>query len=139
MAKLDGLWSDGVFLEYRSISGEIIVGTERGVFKTRTVQRKAYEHRWNKENMVMVGGVPWKASPSEDSEEGIMPAVDIAMEMPEVEILWYPKEDKRPVPEDCTSEPKTSTGTGSRRIATGALQLCEGGRSSFTQTRVESG
>ena len=55
MAKLDSLWSDGVFLEYRSISGEIVVGIESGVFKTRTVRCKAYEHRWNKENMDMVG------------------------------------------------------------------------------------
>ena len=98
MAKLDSLWSDGVFLGYRSISGEIVVGTESGVFKTRTVQRKAYEHRWNKENMDMFGGVPWKVSPSEDSEEGIMPAVDIGMEMPEVEIPRAPVEDRRPVP-----------------------------------------
>ena len=87
-----------MFLGYRSISGEIVVGTESGVFKTRTVQRKAYEHRWNKENMDMVGGVPWKVSPSEDSEEGIMPAVDIGMEMPEVEIPRAPVEDRRPVP-----------------------------------------
>ena len=80
------------------LSGEIVVGTESGVFKTRTVQRKAYEHRWNKENMDMVGGVPRKVSPSEDSEEGIMPAVDIGMEMPEVKIHRAPKEDRRPVP-----------------------------------------
>ena len=98
MSKLDSLWSDGVFLVYRSIRGEIVVGTESGVFKTRTVQRKAYEHRWNKENMDMVGGVPWKVSPSEDSEEGIMLAVDIGMEMLEVEISWAPKEHRRPVP-----------------------------------------
>ena len=98
MAKLDSLWSDGVFLEYRSISGEIVVGTESGMFKTRTVQRKAYGHLWNKENMDMDGGVPWKVSPSKDSEEGIMPAVDMGMEMPEVEIPGAPKEDRRPVP-----------------------------------------
>ena len=46
----------------------------------------------------MVGGVPWKASSSEDSEEGIMRAVDIGMEMPEVEIPRAPREDRRPVP-----------------------------------------
>ena len=51
MAKLDSLWSDGVFLVYRSVSGEIVVGTESGVFKTRTVQRKAYDHRWHEQNM----------------------------------------------------------------------------------------
>ena len=96
MAELDSLWSDGVFLEYRSVVGEIVFGTESGVFKTRTVQRKAYEHRWHKQNMV--GGVPWEASTSVDSDEGIMPAVDIGMEMPEVDIPRVPKEDKGPVP-----------------------------------------
>ena len=89
MAKLDSLWSDGVFLGYRSVSGEIVVGTESGVFKTRTVQRKAYEHCWYKVNMDMVGGVPWKTSTSVDSEEGMMPAVDI--------VPRAPKEDKVPV------------------------------------------
>ena len=98
MATLDSLWSDGVFWEYRSVSGEIVVGTESGVFKTQTVQRKAYEHRWHEQNMDMVGGVPWKASTSVDSEEGIMPAVDIGVEMPEVDIPRVPKEDKGPVP-----------------------------------------
>ena len=43
--------------------------------------------------MDTVGGVPWKASTS-GSEEGIMPAVDIGMEMPEVYIPRVPKEDK---------------------------------------------
>ena len=66
-----------MFLGYRSVRGEIVVGTESGVFKTRTVQRKAYEHRWHEQNIDMVGGVPWKASTSVDIEEGIMPAVDI--------------------------------------------------------------
>ena len=46
----------------------------------------------------MVGGVPWRASTSADSEEGIMPAVDIGMEMPEIDIPRAPKEDKGPVP-----------------------------------------
>ena len=90
MAKQDSLWSDGVFLGYRSVSGEIVAGTESGVFKTRTGQRKAYEHRWHKQKMDMVGGVPWTASTSVDSEEGIMPAVDIGMEMPEVDIPRAP-------------------------------------------------
>ena len=97
MAKLDSLWSDGVFLGYRSISGEIVVDTRDGVFKTRTVQRKAYEHRWRKENLDMVGGVPWKPSPDGGEEEAIMPALDIGMEMPEVEILIVPTENHRPI------------------------------------------
>ena len=49
--------------------------------------------------MDMVGGALWKASTSVDSEEGMMPAVDIGMEMPEVDIPRVPKEDKGPVPQ----------------------------------------
>ena len=86
------------FLGNRSISGEVVVGTRDGVFKTRTVQRKAYEHRWAKENLDMVGGVPWKTSPDGGEEEAIMPAIDIGMEMPEVEIPTVPTEDQRPIP-----------------------------------------
>ena len=61
----------------RTAVGVRMAKLDSGVFKTRTVQRKAYEHRWHKQNIDMVGGVPWKASTSADSEEGIMPAVDI--------------------------------------------------------------
>ena len=42
----------------------------------------------------MVGRVPWTSA---DGEKGIMPAVDIGMEMPEVDIPRAPKEDKGPV------------------------------------------
>ena len=100
MAKLDSLWSDGVFLGYRSISGEVVVGTRDGVFKTRTVQRKAYEHRWRKEKF----GYGWRStvenitSPDGGEEEAIMPAIDIGMEMPEVEIPSVPTENQRPIP-----------------------------------------
>ena len=51
-----------IFLGYRSTSGEIIVGTERGVLRTRTVSRKPEEHRWKEENLDMVGGVPWQTT-----------------------------------------------------------------------------
>ena len=84
---------------YCSVSGEIVVGTESGVFKTRTVQRKAYDTPLAKtEHGYGWRRVPWKASTSVDSDEGIMPAVDVGMEMPEVDIPRVPKEDKGPVP-----------------------------------------
>ena len=34
------VWEDGIYLGIRGMSGEIIVGTKTGVWKTRTVQRK---------------------------------------------------------------------------------------------------
>ena len=52
MTKHDSLWSDVVFVGCRvDFSGEVVVGTRDGVFKTRTVQRKTYEHPWRKENL----------------------------------------------------------------------------------------
>ena len=83
LAKLDCQWEDGIFLGYRTTSGETIVGTTEGVFRTRTVQRKAEEQRWSERNLEMVGGVPWKTSPEQDSGEEVMPAIDMPMECQE--------------------------------------------------------
>ena len=44
---------------YRSMSGEVIVGTKDGVFKSRTIRRRALEHQWEKASLDMVGCVPW--------------------------------------------------------------------------------
>ena len=98
MAKLDSLWSDGVFLGYRSMSGEVIVGTKDGVFKSRTVRRRAFEHRWEKASLDMVGGVPWRTSPDRDEAEDVMPAVDVGLEMPEVDAEIPDAADRQPVP-----------------------------------------
>ena len=84
LTKLDSLWSDGVFLGYEAESVEMITGTAVGVFRKRTVKRKALEHRWHQRNLDFVGGVPWRVSPEQDEAEETVPAVDIGMEMPEV-------------------------------------------------------
>ena len=68
-----------------------------------------------------------------------MPAVDIGMEMPEVEIPRAPKEDKGPVPRRSYIRAKDIDRHGVTRIARGALQLCEVRKESLIQTRVESG
>jgi hypothetical protein len=60
MAKLTCLWSDGVFLGIRGVSGEIIIGDKSGVWKTRSIQRKPIEERWAKSSADMIGGVPWR-------------------------------------------------------------------------------
>ena len=87
MAKFDSLWSDGVFLGYRSASGEIIVGTKEGVVRTRTVKRKAEEERWTQNVLDMVGGVPWAPSAGDASAEVAMPDIIIPMQEPEVEVV----------------------------------------------------
>ena len=51
-----------------------------------------------------------------------MPAVDIGMEMPEVDISRVPKEDKGQFFEDCTSELQISRGMAPHRIARAAFR-----------------
>jgi len=68
------VWEDGIYLGIRGVSGEIIVGTREGVWKTRTVQRKPKEYRWSQENVEMVGGVPWSTNAGDGEEaDGDMP------------------------------------------------------------------
>ena len=44
----------------KGTTGELIIGDERGVWRTRTVRRKPEGERWSRDNMKLVGGVPWK-------------------------------------------------------------------------------
>ena len=80
--KDDSVWDDGVYLGVRGISGEIIVGTKEGVWKTRTVRRKPVEHRWCQSNVDMIGGVPWNSNGGAGDEEpdGDLPSEVIKLE-----------------------------------------------------------
>ena len=64
------MWKDGVLLGVKGSTGELIVGDERGVWKTRTVRRKTNGERWRAENAKMVGGVPWKVSVNDPNGDG---------------------------------------------------------------------
>ena len=68
------------------MSGEVIVGTADGVLRTRTVRRRPEEQRWTSDCLDMVGGLPWKPNPSDDLGGEVMPAIDMPMAEPEVEI-----------------------------------------------------
>jgi len=76
------VWEDGIYPGIRGLSGENIVGTKSGVWKTRTVQRKPKEHRWGQENVEMVGGVPWstQGGKEEGEPDGDMPTEVIKLE-----------------------------------------------------------
>jgi hypothetical protein len=80
IGKLASVWEDGIYLGVRAVSGEVIVGTETGVWRTRTVKRKPIETRWHQENTLKVGGVPWKTSPEEEGD-GIPPKGVIRLEV----------------------------------------------------------
>ena len=73
IGKLATAWRDGVYLGIRTLSGEIIVGTEEGVWKARTIRRKPFESRWCSVNSKMIGGVPWKVSPEDEGDGLPMP------------------------------------------------------------------
>ena len=38
------------------------MGNRKGVWQTRTVRRKLWEERWSRDNLELIGGVPWEIS-----------------------------------------------------------------------------
>ena len=70
LGKLTCLWSDGVFLGVKGTTGEYIVGTEDGVWRTRTLRRRPVQERWNADNLAKVGGVPWRTSEKDPNIDG---------------------------------------------------------------------
>ena len=70
LGKLTCLWEDGVYLGIKATTGEIVIGTKKGIWRTRSVRRKPIELRWKTENMEMVGGVPWRMSEDDEKVDG---------------------------------------------------------------------
>ncbi len=63
-----------IFLGVKGTSGELIVGDQDGVWRTRPVRRKPEENRWKVDNMKMIVGLPWRkkkneTDPQVDGEE----------------------------------------------------------------------
>ena len=54
----------------KATTGEIIVGTMKGIWRTRSVRRKPEEDRWSVDNMSLVGGVPWRMSSNDENVDG---------------------------------------------------------------------
>ena len=67
LAKLDSLWRRGVFVGYRTVSGEYMVVNDEGVFKTRNIRRVPLEERWKKEAVDNIKFTPWHIK---DPQEG---------------------------------------------------------------------
>ena len=61
-------------------------GDPEGVLKTRTVRRRPEEQRWTSDCLDTVGGLRWNPNPSDDLGGEVMPAIDMPMVEPEVEI-----------------------------------------------------
>ena len=58
LGKLTCMWEDGIYLGMKGTTGELIVGTKEGIWRTRTVRGKPFEDRWRRGNLELVGGVP---------------------------------------------------------------------------------
>ena len=62
--KYDTRWSTGIWLGIREESGEVIIGTDEGCIKCRTIRRKSSDaERYNVELFMNMKGVPWEPEP----------------------------------------------------------------------------
>ena len=62
LGKLDSLWQTGLFVGYRTQSGEDMVANSEGAFKTRTMKRIPENERWIKSEIEGMPWTPWKTS-----------------------------------------------------------------------------
>jgi len=79
------VWQDGIYLGIKGLSGEMVIGTKDGIWKTRTCQRKPKEERWREQNAEMVGGVPWCINKEDEDADGKMPESVIKMDAKKLE------------------------------------------------------
>ena len=75
LGKLSSTWDDGIYLGVRGRSGEMIVADGKGVWKTRSIQRKPVGERWRKESVDMVRHAPWRKFDDDPEADGELPAV----------------------------------------------------------------
>ena len=128
MAKLEVSWQDGVFFWYRSLSGEVVVGTADGVLRTRTVRRRPEEQRWTSDCLDKVGGLPWKPIPSDDLGGEVMPAIDMLMAEPEVEIRRPEYCEGEIVPRRLYLRTRDFKEHGATRSCKGCIAMARGGK-----------
>ena len=69
LAKLDSLWNIGVFVGYRSATGEYMVVTPEGALKTRTLRRQPQEERWRREDVESMKYTPWTTNDHDTTME----------------------------------------------------------------------
>lgn len=70
----------------RTVTGDMIVGTGAGVWRTRTVQTRPQSEMWAIDVAEMVGGVPWHTSEEDEDAHGPSGKTQLQGGMPEVEV-----------------------------------------------------
>ena len=79
--------SEGIYLGQRTVSGECLVGSSEGAFRSRTVYRVPVENRW-KENLSLAKGLPWKHNAEHEAGEEVI--LDAYMPEPSVALKGTP-------------------------------------------------
>lgn len=74
LGKMSVMWEDGVYLGVKGTSGEVMVANEKGIWKTRSVQRKPLDERWDKKSIDMIKFVPWRVNEEDPKVDGELPA-----------------------------------------------------------------
>ena len=59
--KLDTVWEQGVYVGHRTISGESMIATAKGMYKTRTSRRLPADERWVGDSLKFFQFFPWKS------------------------------------------------------------------------------
>ena len=100
LGKLTCMWEDGVYLGVKGSTGEIMVGDKRGVWVTRTTRRKPESERWDRQNLEMIVGVPWKPNEGDAKAggEGLDGGVRIMDKEYRERLEEREKEEHAPVP-----------------------------------------
>ena len=71
--KYDTRWFEGVFLGFKGLTNEFLIGTPDGVKAVRTIRRKPIQDRWDIEALNNFKGLPWKhkAGTKDESTDAI--------------------------------------------------------------------
>ena len=80
LGKLDSLWQTGLFVGYRTQSGEYMVANSEGACKTRTMKRIPETERWDKSGIEGKPWTPWKFKASETDRAGPDSFLDIEID-----------------------------------------------------------
>ena len=75
LGKLASFWEYGIYLGLMGKSRESIVGDGRGIWKSRTIQRKPAGVRWDPATLELVKHPPWRTSDQDSEADGEMPEV----------------------------------------------------------------
>ena len=65
LGKLDSLWQKGLFIGYKTQSGEYMVANDEAAYKSRTLKRLPEEERWDKRGIEDLPWTPWKVRKSD--------------------------------------------------------------------------